>query len=803
MAPLPQLKHVPGTNFFTKLDDFVNIAFTDGDDKGVFGECNGKPSVVAMHRGVYVTGFIMRRIDTTNTDNLYVNTGDIFNPVWTLIPISSASLQADWTETNSFSPSFIKNHYVVQTGSANGAGIFTAITPETNWLYVDDGTNTISQLINFNTLEYDNIVIAPQLTCIGGGVTVDSLNNIHLTNGASSVFLDALTREFIIVRYDVDLSASLGSPQYVQVGGKVVNSGLTSLTYIAMDALITANGLVPGAFYEINDFQTIAVLIGPLAGGTIFGAQEPLIVQATSTSTISKQAWSAKFPKDLIEYDFIDSTSANPGVLIPNGNMGRISYREDTTEGQNRSTPYDFREICYYHPKSLYSFVGISFPITLTSVDIDGFPNGLVGTYAGIDEVVTYLKNPSSLLFCIPTHLALSFNVMVFSLFNNSNATAGKWGNLHLIDSGGIPRTIVPTITEQNYYTFGNVIQPQGGNYSPAANGNQIGGRTDNVHLGVCSDGWSGQVMNNIIFGASIVNWKIGNEVINGVVSDTNWDGNLGDDCYGFVVGQACFGINVGKRNGYQNAQLYIDNFAIDLKIGDNNLYEIITPINLVNWEIGPAMSYSAPIDLTTVVSLTDRVLRLGYSNMDKNIAYNAAGHSIPVESWVGIAYTTGTALIATDRLDTIVRGPTKFPLKVMPKLSYFTFAVGNTLVPGDKITGTLTGAKGQIVNRYTTPLGTIQYNIETWTGDFSGETIVTAGVHVGNVVTFTGNERLTLDPAFCDPSLIVIAAQGNIKLNAGSPPIFLDGKKGAYILLNNDNADASNFYQVNAASFL
>jgi len=77
--------HLPGTNYFTKLDDNVQIALTEKNGRGVFGQCDGNPNVVALHPDTYVTGFIMRRIDLTSGNNLYQNTGTLAVPIWTLV----------------------------------------------------------------------------------------------------------------------------------------------------------------------------------------------------------------------------------------------------------------------------------------------------------------------------------------------------------------------------------------------------------------------------------------------------------------------------------------------------------------------------------------------------------------------------------------------------------------------------------------------------------------------------------------------------------------------------------------------
>lgn len=637
-----------------------------------------------------------------------------------------------------------------------------------------------------------------------GSGTVTSVTGLKSVLATPNPIIGAGTLEL------VNDSALPGGNQYygTNVGGTKgffpLPSGLALIsdTYININTLVTGNLLEPGQFYEINDYQTICILPGPLAGGTVFGAQEPLILQAATTNTFVKQAWSTVYPEDYIEYDFIDSTSANPGILIPNGNMGRISHRRDTTPGQVRSAPYDFRVCQFYHPDSVYDFTGVSFPITLVNVDIDGAPTGLSGTFNDLDEVIAYLNNPSNLFFCIASHVLATDILTVFSLYSNLSFTAGKWTDMDILDSGANPLTITPVVTEDNYFTFGNTIQTFGGTYTPAANGNVI---ARNVHIAPCSDAWSGTVMNNIIFGSTVVDWTVGAEVINGVVGDGCWDGKIGSDCYyGFWVAESSAGINIGMRNGYINSLLAIQYGANSVTIGDYNEYEIYLPRNASNWEIGEGMSLSGALDLTSVVTLRDRILKTGYSNLDVDAAYIAASKSITLENWMGIVNVIGTTAV-NNRLDTISNFPRRHEFKVAPKLSYFTFAAlpVPTIVVGDKITGTLTGAKGQIISSYNPPTGAVQYRFVTWSGNFAGETSITAGVHSATIATQSSPETLFFDPSFCDPALNA-GGLGNIKLNATSPAILIAGAKGAYLKFNNDDYDAGqNVYQSNGGNFI
>ena len=117
-----------------------------------------------------------------------------------------------------------------------------------------------------------------------------------------------------------------------------------SMTYADFYNLITNSQLIGGMTYILVDFQTIydqmdfdntGVLKGALT--TKYGATEKIWVLALGSDRIADKAYSEKYPKDEIQYDWTYSQT-------PNGSpaKGRISERID--EWNNR-TDYDHREI--------------------------------------------------------------------------------------------------------------------------------------------------------------------------------------------------------------------------------------------------------------------------------------------------------------------------------------------------------------------------------------------------------------------------------------------------------------------------
>jgi len=116
---------------------------------------------------------------------------------------------------------------------------------------------------------------------------------------------------------------------------------VTSLTYTALQALISSAGLVQGSYYLINDYETIydqpdytAPLVASTTPATFTSTAEPLIVQAATVSSINSRAISTLYPDHVIEYDVnFTATEINGSPA-----KGRITLRIDE---RNNKTNYD------------------------------------------------------------------------------------------------------------------------------------------------------------------------------------------------------------------------------------------------------------------------------------------------------------------------------------------------------------------------------------------------------------------------------------------------------------------------------
>jgi len=123
------------------------------------------------------------------------------------------------------------------------------------------------------------------------------------------------------------------------------------VTYQAFYSLITTNTLVEATYYRITDFATVHYFTdGTTTIDTAIntGTVEPLILLATSDSTIDGRAYSPLFPNDVLEYDWDennwldDYSFADTGVIVT-GWKGVITYRWDTKA--DNETGYDFRNV--------------------------------------------------------------------------------------------------------------------------------------------------------------------------------------------------------------------------------------------------------------------------------------------------------------------------------------------------------------------------------------------------------------------------------------------------------------------------
>ena len=103
--------------------------------------------------------------------------------------------------------------------------------------------------------------------------------------------------------------------------------------------------MVPLTYYRITDFQSVydqpdysAPGVPKVSVSTLSGPTEPLLVLATSGSTLNSQAWSTAYPEDSIQYNIAFSQTE----YMNQPAKGRIVLRVDDAYNQ---TPYDMRGV--------------------------------------------------------------------------------------------------------------------------------------------------------------------------------------------------------------------------------------------------------------------------------------------------------------------------------------------------------------------------------------------------------------------------------------------------------------------------
>lgn len=137
-------------------------------------------------------------------------------------------------------------------------------------------------------------------------------------------------------------------------GVEAIGGGVVSTTYSELVSNILSSGLTVGSFYLITDFKTcydqpdFDYSNNPITTGNYKqGPVKPLIVLATSNSTISKEAYQSAYPNDKITYDWsFSATEVTNSVAF-----GRITERID--EFNNR-TDYDHREVLFRRYDNYY-----------------------------------------------------------------------------------------------------------------------------------------------------------------------------------------------------------------------------------------------------------------------------------------------------------------------------------------------------------------------------------------------------------------------------------------------------------------
>jgi hypothetical protein len=312
-------------------------------------------------------------------------------------------------------------------------------------------------------------------------------------------------------------------------------SGLSNykeVTYSELYNSITGETLTPGTFYLITDFRTcydqpdFDYNGSPITtGSTIYKQAEvqPLLVFATSVSTISTDAYQPLYPNDKIQYDW----SWNMTEVTSGTSFGRITERID--EFNNR-TDYDHRTIQFKRYRLYTNREGLRLNGT-----IELFNNGIVsGTNTSFTALtvgdVIYVPGLTPSYYEV---IGITGNTTM-RVSGDTITADGDGFSFYLAveednDTGGYfsyKRTNVKTNDFSGYTTFGNAISQ---NYAK----NTYIGNYANNYTNIGSDTFI--LSNNVFLEGAYESNKFGDYCYNNTWGTDNSSNIWGDYCYNNV----------------------------------------------------------------------------------------------------------------------------------------------------------------------------------------------------------------------------------------------------------------------------
>jgi hypothetical protein len=309
--------------------------------------------------------------------------------------------------------------------------------------------------------------------------------------------------------------------------------GLTNykeVTYSELYNSITGETLTPGTFYLITDFRTCYDQPdfyydgSPITTGTTIYKQssvEPLLVFATSVSTISTDAYQPLYPNDKIQYDW----SWNMTEVTSGTSFGRITERID--EFNNR-TDYDHRTIEFKRYRLYTNREGLRLNGTIELFE-DGSVSGSNTTFTALtigDVVYIPSVNPSYYEV-----IGITGNTTM-TVSGDTISTDGDGLSFYLAveednDAGGYfsyKRTNVKTNDFIEYTTFGDAID---GSFAK----NNYVGNFANIHTNI-DPPYTFLLANNVFLEGHYSSNKFGDWCFNNTFGTDNENNIWGDWCY-------------------------------------------------------------------------------------------------------------------------------------------------------------------------------------------------------------------------------------------------------------------------------
>lgn len=355
---------------------------------------------------------------------------------------------------------------------------------------------------------------------------------------------------------------AVDSNGYVVKGDGLLSGSYELVTHAELVTLVDTEALEEGANYLITDFQTIyvqpdfnangsqkAYTIDSVKTGTI----EPLLVKATSNSTISHEAKSILFPDDTIEYlHEVELFTINPGLLTQFGvfTKGKIIRRKDRV---GNDIPFDFRQVMFKR----------------------------------------YETAPASGLFHIYNDNGNSFQeYYIYALYDSANPYAyeAKFRNNRIAHYGNPSANT----SADNIWRINTVFL---GDDNSDIHSNAIGITCRNntilsISFGVTiGDGFTGNIINQI-FESQFGNWCDGNTIgiIDSCTISNYFESNQGKNLFGSTFSAYCgfndFGNSVSLRTGLN----FYNNIIMQSRhdtFGNNCYNNTFSDFNIENGVVG------------------------------------------------------------------------------------------------------------------------------------------------------------------------------------------------------------------------
>jgi hypothetical protein len=330
----------------------------------------------------------------------------------------------------------------------------------------------------------------------------------------------------------VKLNGGLSATTFYGDGSQLSGINTTiDVTYAELVDKITGSTLTKGVFYTITDFRTCydqpdfdyngdAIT----TGATKQAAVEPIVVFATSESTISSNTYQPLYPNDRIQYDWTFSATEVTNSTA----FGRITERID--EFNNR-TDYDHRTILFKRYRLYTNREGLRLNGTIELLN-DGTVEGNNTSFTALTVGdVVYIPNADPSYYEI---VSISGNTDM-TVSGDTIATAGAGSAFYLAveeitnddEYGGYfsyKRTNVKTDDFIEYTTFGDAIDES------FAKNNYVGNFA-NIRTNI-DPPYTFLLANNVFIQGEYESNKFGDYCYNNTWGTDNENNTWGDWCY-------------------------------------------------------------------------------------------------------------------------------------------------------------------------------------------------------------------------------------------------------------------------------